>query len=420
MAATLPSGRTFGAHLVDADRGGHRAGGALVVAGEQHRGQAEVAQPGDGVGRGVLDGVGQGDHADRRLGRPRSTTTTAVSPRPWAASTGGTGRSGGRAHGVRPSTTRTATPSTTARTPSPGTFSKGVQRAQPASAAATIAWASGCSEPDSAVPASAEQVGVGDAVGRGDADDAQVAAGDGAGLVEGDGADGAGALEHVGPGDDDAHAGAASGADEQRGRGGQAERAGAGDDQHGDGGGGREQDGLAREQPADEGEGGDDEHDRHEDARDPVGERLDGRLAGLGLLDHAGHAGQLGVGAERGGADDEASVGVQGGADHGVAGGLVDGHRLAGDHRLVDRGRPRDDHDAVGGDLLAGADDELVVELEEVDRDRAPRRRRAARSPADAPSVSRARSASELWLLERASNQRPASRNVMMPTTASK
>ncbi len=38
----------------------------------------------------------------------------------------------------------------------------------------------------------------------------------------------------------------------------------------------------------------------------------------------------------------------------------------------------------------------------------------------EAPSVSRARSAAELWVRARASNQRPASRKVMMATTASK
>ena len=38
----------------------------------------------------------------------------------------------------------------------------------------------------------------------------------------------------------------------------------------------------------------------------------------------------------------------------------------------------------------------------------------------EAPIVSSARSASELWVFERASNQRPASRNVVIPATASK
>ena len=44
------------------------------------------------------------------------------------------------------------------------------------------------------------------------------------------------------------------------------------------------------------------------------------------------------------------------------------GHGFAGQHRLVDRRLALDD-DAVGGDLLAGPDDEQVADLQLVDRD---------------------------------------------------
>ena len=65
------------------------------------------------------------------------------------------------------------------------------------------------------------------------------AGGDGAGLVEHDGVDPAGGLEHLGALDQDAELGAAAGADHQRGRRGQPEGARAGDDQHRDRGGER-------------------------------------------------------------------------------------------------------------------------------------------------------------------------------------
>ena len=68
-------------------------------------------------------------------------------------------------------------------------------------------------------------------------------------------------------------------------------------------------------------------------------------LAVLRLLDQPGHLGELGVGADPGGPHDEPAAGVDGGADDGVARADLDRHRLAGEHRGVDRGacprRPR-------------------------------------------------------------------------------
>ena len=143
-----------------------------------------------------------------------------------------------------------------------------------------------------------------------------------------------------------------------------------------------------------EAEGGDRERDddRHEDPGDAVGQPLHLGLAVLRVLDQPGHLGELGVGADPGGPHDEPAAGVDRGADDGVADADLDRHRLAGEHRGVDGGGALDD-DAVGGDLLAGADDE-------------PRRRPRARRPGTrvstpsrstatslAPSSSRARSA---------------------------
>ena len=106
----------------------------------------------------------------------------------------------------------------------------------------------------------------------------------------------------------------------------------------------------------------------HEDAGDPVGEPLHRRLAGLRLGDEAGDLRERGVAADLGGADDQASAGVDRRAGDLRAGADLDRDGLAGQHAHVDRGVAVLD-DAVGGDLLAGADDEPLADLQLVDRD---------------------------------------------------
>ena len=51
---------------------------------------------------------------------------------------------------------------------------------------------------------------------------------------------------------------------------------------------------------------------------------------------------------------------------------FVDRHRLAGQHRLVDRGRPVDD-DPVDRDLLAGSDPQQVADGDRLERNVRPR-----------------------------------------------
>ncbi|CAM5473877.1 hypothetical protein SCALM49S_08808 [Streptomyces californicus] len=158
-------------------------------------------------------------------------------------------------------------------------------------------------------------------------------------------------LQDFGSFDEDAELGAAAGADHEGGGGGEAEGAGAGDDEDGDGRGeGGGESGAVAEPVAEGGEGeGDDDGD--EDGGGAVGEALCGGLAVLGVLDELGHAGELGVGADAGGFDDEASAGVEGGSGDGVAGRDLDGDGLAGEHRGVD-GRRALDHGPVRRDLL--------------------------------------------------------------------
>ena len=207
-----------------------------------------------------------------------------------------------------------------------------------------------------------ELVGV-PAVVRDDGCDGRAAVGDGAGLVEDDGGEPVRGLERFAVADEDAELGGAAGADHDGGRGGQAECAGAGDDQDGDGGadGQGHVGGVgAEEGPAGEGAGRDEEHDGHEDGRDLVGQCLHRDLRGLGVLDQGDDLGERGVRADGGRLEDEGAGAVQGGADDRVPGLL--GHRgaLAGQHRLID-GRGAFDDDAVDGDLLSGADPDVVA-----------------------------------------------------------
>ena len=187
--------------------------------------------------------------------------------------------------------------------------------------------------------------------------------GEGAGLVEHHGVDPPGRLQHLRALDQHAELRAAAGADEQRRGRGQAQRARAGDDQHGDRGRERGVRPGARTEPEGQRRDRERDHDRHEHARHPVGEPLDRGLAALRVLDEAGHPGELGVGADAGGAHHQSAAHVGAPADHRGTPPHLDRHRLAGEHRGVERGGAVVDH-AVGGDRLAGADHEPVADLQ--------------------------------------------------------
>ena len=227
-------------------------------------------------------------------------------------------------------------------------------------APAAIAAAIGCSDAASTAPAylsnsNSSRPGAGDQVGQ-----RHPSGGYRAGLVEDYGVDPAGVLQGLWALDQDAELRAAAGADEDRGRGGQAHRARAGDDQYRHRGGERGRGGPAGGQPADQRHGGDREHDGNEHGGDAVREALHLCLARLRLGDQPRHLGELGLRADPGGADDEPPADVDAPAGHAVARPGLDRHWLARQHGRVNRGVPGDD-DAVGRDLLSWPDHELVA-----------------------------------------------------------
>src|SRR5206468_4122126 len=115
-------------------------------------------------------------------------------------------------------------------------------------------------------PDQAQRVGALHTRGGDHVDERQLALGDGAGLVEDDRVDAPRRLEHLRALDQEPELGAATGADEERRRGGQPQRARAGNDQHGDGGGEGEGQAGAAPVPVPEGADGERDHDRDEDA----------------------------------------------------------------------------------------------------------------------------------------------------------
>ena len=111
-----------------------------------------------------------------------------------------------------------------------------------------------------------------------------------------------------------------------------------------------------------------DEHERDEHRADAVGEALHRGLGALRVLDEAHDLSERGVGAHLGRAEPEAAQLVHGRADDGVARGLLDRDRLAGEHRLVDCRGALDEH-AVDRDLLAGTDHDEVAHDDLLDGD---------------------------------------------------
>ena len=276
----------------------------------------ERLQRRDRLGRGRLDGVGDDEHA-RGPRRPSRGDRRRCGPAPRRRP-GGVELGGGCAGSTRPAARGgrrpTPWPSTTPSTPRPSRLAKPSTAGSGAELVARRGRSPGRSgarrRPRARRRAAAPRRGR--AVGDDDVDEAHPAGGDGAGLVEHDRVDPAGGLEDLRALDQQAELGAAAGADQQRGRRGEPERARAGDDQHGDGGGERERRRSRRRRARSRAWRARADDDRDEDAGDAVGEPLDRRLAGLRVGDEPGDLGERGVGADLGGAHDEAAAGVDG------------------------------------------------------------------------------------------------------------
>ena len=190
--------------------------------------------------------------------------------------------------------------------------------------------------------------------------DRRPALGEGAGLVQHDGVELAGALQGLAVADQDAHLRRAAHADHDGDRRGQPQGAGTGDHQHRHGHHHRVADLRRRAEPIpdDEGDDRDADHDRHEHRRDLVHQAADRGLAGLGLTHRFDDMRQGGVAADARGAHQKAALGVEGAAENGVALALEHRHGFAGEHGFIDMGLAVEhlaiDRDAVTGTHLDG------------------------------------------------------------------
>ena len=155
-------------------------------------------------------------------------------------------------------------------------------------------------------------------------------------------------------------------ADHDRHRRREPERARAGDDQHRDGVDQRVGQARLGAEPAPRAtkvSAGDRHHRRHEPAGDRVGEPLDRRAAALRLGRPSATICASSVSAPtRSARMTKLPVPLTVRADHPVAGALLDRHRLAGHHRLVDRAAALE-HDAVDRHLLARPHAQPVADL---------------------------------------------------------
>ena len=198
-----------------------------------------------------------------------------------------------------------------------------------------------------------------DALRREDVRHPGLAAGDGAGFVQGHDLHPARLLQGGGGFEQDAVFGPQATAYHNGHRSGQAQGTGAADHQHGDAPGQGIAYRVAQQQPHRRGHGGDGDHRRDEHAGDLIGDLGDGGLGGGGVADHADDLGQHRVLAHPGSPAAEIAGLVHRGGGHAVAGGLVHGDALAGQGGLID-GAGALQHHAVHRDALPGPDGELV------------------------------------------------------------
>ena len=192
-----------------------------------------------------------------------------------------------------------------------------------------------------------------------DVGDRRLAFRDGAGLVEDDGGDVAGALERLAALDQHAERRALASGDHHRRGDGESHRAGARNDQHRDRAGERahgwrrDAGEITNHEPRHERRDGEGDDDRNEDAADSISEPLNRCARSLRVAHEPYDLREHAVGADGGGGEAKRPRAVDRAADDTVAHVLRDGQRFAGQHGFVDRTVAREDG-AVHGNALAG------------------------------------------------------------------
>ena len=181
----------------------------------------------------------------------------------------------------------------------------------------------------------------------------RLAAGEGAGLVEHDGAQLAGRFQGFGAAEDQAVLCPLAGGHHDRSGGGQAQGTRAGDHQHTHQKQHRQHGIAADQEPDHEGGDGQGDHHRHEPAHHLIGQALHLGAGALGLAHQLHDLGQHRVGPHPADSEGETAAAVHRGADHGIAGSLGHGRGFTGEHRLLHPGTAFA-HLPIHRDLFAG------------------------------------------------------------------
>ena len=154
---------------------------------------------------------------------------------------------------------------------------------------------------------------------------------------------------------------AAAGADDDRRGRGKSQRTGTRNDEHRDGIDDAEQRIAGDPRRGKERQHRDRDDDRHENARDAIGETLDRRLRALRLADETHDAGEQRRGSDAGRLAAQQTVEVHGAGVNGCARCFRDRTAFARQHRFVDR-RTALDNASVNGNSFAGAHEEPVAD----------------------------------------------------------
>ena len=121
-------------------------------------------------------------------------------------------------------------------------------------------------------------------------------------------------------------------------------------------------------EPEAKGERADSQNERHEDATDPIGQALDGRLGSLRPPNEIDDMSQRGIATHASCPEEERAPAIHRRADDLGPGTLLDRHRFAGQHRLVDRRLALHDP-AVDGDALARPNSNHIANADILERD---------------------------------------------------
>ena len=201
-----------------------------------------------------------------------------------------------------------------------------------------------------------------------DIGDGGLTGGNGTGFIQHDSGNTVGTLQCFGAFHQNAVFRAAAGAHHNSGGSGQTQGAGTADDQYGNVDGKGKGGCLADEQPNDHGQNSNADDDRDKNGSDFIGNALDGRFGGGGILHQMNDLGEGGFFPYMGGLHGEITAAAQGSAGDGIADGFIDRQAFAGDGGFIHSGLSFGDG-AIHRDGFTRPNKEMIALLNFFQRD---------------------------------------------------